>query len=703
MDDPLAAAIARITGLLEQDRPGPAEAAAASARAAHPLDAELARLHGIALLQQGRAGEACQALEAARERAPTSIAVLANLGTALLAAGDAEAAVRVLGDARQRAPRHPAVLNALGNACRALGDLHGAVEAYAAATAATPGHAAAWFNLAAALLASGDAARAEQTARHALALAGEHPHGLLLLGHVLAAQRRYADAGAAFAAGARAAPTDARFPYQMGLMAEEQRRPALAAECHARALALDPRLDPALGQLVFLRRQLCDWRDLDALSARLRARVAAGAAGISPFGFLSEPAEAAEQLQCAHTLARGIEAEAAPLRRRLHAQHPLPAREGPLRVGFASNGFGDHPTGLLTVALFEALADEALAERPLEVHLFATAPADGGTIEGRLRSVAHGWHDLSGLATVAMAERLRASAIDILVDLRGYGGGGIAEALALRPAPVQVGWLAYPGTSGAPWLDYYIADPVVLPDWLRAGFSEHVAWLPRCFQPSDPTREVGSPPPRSALGLPETGVVYACFNNSYKLNPASFERMLAVLRAVPGSVLWLLSGPDGADQRLREAATRRGIDAGRLVFARKRPHAEYLALYRHADLFLDTAPYNAHTTASDALFAGCPVLTIPGRTFAARVAASLNHHVGLPEMNMPDEATFIEKAVMLGRDAGARAALRHRLAECRRSSGLFDMRDFARDLAALLRGIAARHRAGLPPGNVPLA
>ncbi|MBN8727198.1 MAG: tetratricopeptide repeat protein [Xanthomonadales bacterium] len=698
MDQAAAGATTRIVALLER---GDFEAAAVEAtthRAQQPRDAELARLHGLALLQLGRPGEARDAFVAAREQAPESVAVLANLGTALLALGEAAEATSVLEQARRLAPDHPAVLNALGNARRAQGDLHGAAEAYTAATRTTPGHAGAWFNLAAVQLASGDAMRAEHTVRNALALAGGHPEGLLLLGHVLAAQRRFADAQAAFAAGARAAPADARFPYQIGLMAEEQRRPALAADCHARALALDPGLDPALGQLVFLRRQLCDWRDIEGLSMRLRARVAAGAAGISPFGFLSEPADATEQLHCARNFAQGIEAAATPLRQTRAFDHERPGGDARLRVGFASNGFGDHPTGLLTVALFEALA-----AGPLEIHLFATAPAGDGTIQQRLRGTADGWHDLAGLAPLEMAERIHASGVEILVDLRGWGGGGIAEALALRPAPLQVGWLAYPGTSGAPWLDYYIADRVVLPESLRGAFSEQVAWLPRCFQPSDPTRAVGQPPPRGELGLPQAGVVYACFNNSYKVNPPSFERMLAVLRVVPGSVLWLLAGPDGADQRLRDEAARRGVDAARLVFAAKRPHPEYLALYRHADLFLDTAPYGAHTTASDALFAGCPVLTIPGETFASRVAASLNHHLGLGDMNVADEAAFIEKATLLGRDADARAALRQRLDECRQSSGLFDMRAFARDFAALLQEIAVRHRAGLPPAPLPLA
>lgn len=689
----LSAALDRVVGLIDDDRPGPAATEAAALRVRFPRDAEAARLHGIALLQLGRPDAARAALDDARRLAPQSIEVLCNLGSALLAGGDAAAAVATLEQARALSPAHPAALNGLGNALRAAGDAAGARDAYAHATRASPQHVGAWFNLAAARLALGEYAAAERDARHALALAPGHPQGLLLLGHILAAQRRHAEAEAAYAAGARAAPGDARFPYQCGLMAEEQHRHAAAAAAHARALTLDPGLDHALGQLVFLRRQLCDWRDLDALSDRLRARVAAGAPGIAPFGFLSEPAGADEQLRCARTCAAGIEAAAGPLRDRLAFDSVRPPVAAPLRLGLVSNGFGNHPTGLLIVAMLEALGDE----RGLDIHLLSTGADDGSPIRARLRAAAGAWHEAGQLPPAALAAHIHARRIEILLDLRGYGGGSVADMLALRPAPVQAGWLAYPGTSGAPWLDYVIADRVVLPESLRPHFSEQVAWLPRCFQPSDPGRAVGEPPPRAACGLPGEGTVYACFNNSYKINPATFERMLAVLRAVPGAVLWLLSGPEGADDRLRTEAARRGIDAARLVFMPKLPHAEYLARYRHADLFLDTAPYNAHTTASDAIWAGCPVLTAPGATFASRVAASLNHHLGMPQLNAPDDAAFVALAAHIGRDAQARAALRAELAQRRRDSGLFDMRAFAADFAALLHTMARRHRDGLAP------
>jgi predicted O-linked N-acetylglucosamine transferase (SPINDLY family) len=690
------AALDAIADLIRAGRMADAEAAATALLRAEPQNVEAMRLRAIALLRLNRVEPAREALIAALAHAQDSVELLCNLGSVELARNDAGAAIAVLERALAIAPSHPAVLLGLGNARRATGDLAGAKSEYSAAARAQQGHAAAWLNLAAVELALGERSDAERDVRHALALEPGHPQGLMLLGNVLAARNRHAEAESAYIAGGRAAPGDARFPYQAALMAEEQGRLADAAALHARALSLDASLDAALSQFVFLKRQIGDWTGLDGLSDRLRARVAAGASGIAPFAFLSEPASADEQLRCARTAAAAIEAAAAPLRRALGWQNVAsdPASDR-LRVGFVSNGFGNHPTGLLIVAMIEAIRDENI-----DAVMFATSPDDGSPIRRRLRAAAAEWHDADGLAPVALASRMHDARLDLLIDLRGYGGGSVAEALALRPAPVQIGWLAYPGTSGAAWIDYVVADDVVLPADARAHFSEAVATLPRCFQPSDTTRAIPDPPSREACGLPPAGPVFVSFNTRYKFNPRSVERMFAVLRAVPGATLWLLAAREGADDRLGAAARDAGVDPARLVFMPKLPHAEYLARYRHADLFLDTTPYNAHTTASDAIWAGCPVLTTLGETFASRVAASLNAHLGMPALNAVDDAAFVEIAVRVGRDSDFRAALRAEIAERQSSSGLFDMRAFARDFAALLHRIADRRRRGLAPADM---
>ncbi|RDZ27625.1 tetratricopeptide repeat protein [Lysobacter silvisoli] len=544
-----------------------------------------------------------------------------------------------------------------------------------------PGDAFAWIVLAEHELDAGDAAAGEAAARRALALRPGHPEALARLGRAQWMLDRREDAVASLREAAQRAPDHPGIAVWLGHALEDSGEAEAAADAYARAHALAPQEPQLAAYLLAWRRKLCDWRDLDALSRQVRAAVAAGQAAVEPFAFLSEDADAAEQLRCARLRADAIARVVRPL-------PPAPRGDGggPLRVGFLSNGFGAHPTGLLTVALFEALR----AQADLQLHLFALNGDDGSPIRRRLQAAAHALHDVSRWPHAQIAAAVRAAGIEVLFDLRGWGGGGAPEALALRPAPVQVNWLAYPGTSGAPWIDYVLADGYALPDWMQAHYSETVLRLPRCFQPSDTARAVPLPPARADCGLPEHGTVYACFNNSYKLNPRSMARALAVLRAVPGSVLWLLSGPGQADARLRAYAQAQGVEPQRLVFMAKQPHADYLARLRHADLFLDTEPYNAHTTASDALWAGCPVLTRPGATFAARVAGSLNHHLGLDALNVDSDEAFVARAVELGRDPSALAALRAAVEQRRADSGLFDMDGFAADFAVAVKTMAKR-------------
>ncbi|NUO77370.1 MAG: tetratricopeptide repeat protein [Lysobacter sp.] len=552
-----------------------------------------------------------------------------------------------------------------------------------------PGDAIAWIVLSEHELDAGDAAAGASAAQRALSLRPGHPEALARLGRAQWMLGRREDAVASLREAARNAPQHPGIAVWLGHALEDTGEAEAASQAYAQAHALAPDEPQLAAYLLAWRRKLCDWRGLDTLSRQVRDAVAAGRAAIEPFAFLSEDADAAEQLRCARLRAAEIARAVRPL--------PLPAPHAddaaPVRVGFLSNGFGAHPTGLLTVALFEALR----AHGEVQTQLFALTPDDGGPIRQRLRAAAHRLHDVSQRPHAQVAATIREAGIEVLFDLRGWGGGGVPEALALRPAPVQVNWLAYPGTSGAPWIDYVLADRHALPEWMAPHYSEAVAWLPRCFQPSDTARAILSPPSRAECGLPERGTVYACFNNSYKLNPRSVGRALAVLHEVPDSVLWLLSGPGEADARLRAYAQSQGVAPQRLVFMAKQPHAEYLARLQHADLFLDTEPYNAHTTASDALWAGCPVLTRPGATFAARVAGSLNHHLGLDELNVADDGAFVARAVELGRDPAALAALRARLAQRRADSGLFDMEGFARDFVAAVETMARRHRQGLPP------
>jgi len=674
-----------------------AEQAAVDARAHYPDHAELARLHGVSLLQLQRPAEAVAVLEEAAQMDPQSVEVQCNLGSAQVANGDADNAIERLRAALRMAPGHPAVLLTLGNALMAAARFQNARDSYAMATHGAPAHPGIRLNLAGAELELGNADQARLHADEALQLHPRFDAAHAMRGRILLRQGQAVEAGESWLQAERLAPRNHEYPFAAGQAMEDAGQLEAASKAYERALALHPNHGPVLGQLVFLRRRLCDWRDLDELSAHLQQIVADGSSPVSPFVTLSEDIDAELQLRCARAYADGIEQQEAPLRKQLAFTHAKPAPDAAVRVGFVADGFNDHATGLLVVAMLEALADD----EDVELHLFATTADDGGTIRRRLATTAT-LHDVSALNHAQVAQRIHDTGVEILFDLNGYSGRDNAELFALRPAPIQVNWLAYPGSSGAPWMDYLLADKTVLPDNLRAAVSEKLIRLPRCYQPNDSTRVVIEPPSRAECGLPEQGTVFACFNNSYKLNPAAFARLMLVLEQVPDSVLWLLSGPEGADERLRSAAGAAGIAPERLVFLPRLSHAEYLSRYVHADLFLDTLPYNAHTTASDALWAGCPVLSCTGRTFAGRVATSLLLQLGLPELSCEDEEAFIAMATQLGNDREALATLRQHLSQQRTQSPLFDMQGYASDFKRAVQAMSARHRIGRKPVDLDL-
>lgn len=690
------ALVQQIVDQLELGAFADAEHAAAQAREQYPDDAELARLQGIALLQLQRPAEALGVLERAAQIAPQNIEVQCNLASVQLANGDADAAIERLRAALRLAPGNPAVLLGLGNALMAAARFQHARESYAMATHGAPFHPGIRLNLAGAELELGNTEPALRHIGEALEIIPQFDAAFALRGRVLQVQGKPLEAADAWLHAESLAPQNAQYPFAAGQALDDAGQLTSAADAFARALQLEPKDGPALGQLLFVRRRLCDWRGLDQLSERLQHAVSKENALVSPFVLLAEDVDAAALQHCAVTYAATIAQQMAPLRKQLDFKFAKPSPDQPIRAGFVADGFNEHATGLLVVAMLEALTGE-----DVELHLFATTADDGGPIRRRL-ATATTLHDVSMLNHAQVAQRIHDTGIEILFDLNGYAGKNNAELFALRPAPVQVNWLAFPGTSGAPWMDYLLADAVVLPNASRAYISEKLVRLPRCYQPNDNTRVVAEPPSRAACGLPEQGTVFACFNNSYKLNQAAFARLMLILQQVPDSVLWLLSGPEGADDRLRAAATAAGTAPERLVFLSRLPHADYLARYVHADLFLDTLPYNAHTTASDALWAGCPVLTCTGSTFAGRVATSLLQDLGLPELACEDEESFIAMAAQLGNDREALGTLRHHLAQQRTQSPLFDMQGFARDFHRVLQAISTRYRIGRPPVDLDL-
>ena len=356
-----------------------------------------------------------------------------------------------------------------------------------------------------------------------------------------------------------------------------------------------------------------------------------------------------------------------------------------LRVGYLSGDLCTHAVGLLLADLFEQHDRSRV-----EVFAFCHSVEDGSAYRQRLKSAFEHFESISHLNDAQAAQRILDCEIDVLVDLHGLSAGMRQGILALRPAPVQVTWLGFIGTTALPWIDYVIADRYALPASLQSMFSEQVLYLDPCFLPGDRRRELGPSLTRTQAGLPEAGFVFASFNNAYKLNPVMFDCWLRILRAVPGSVLWLLDDNPGATANLAAFAAGQGLAPDRLVFAPRVTTAAYRARLALADLFLDNHPYNAGSTANDVLWMGVPMLTLSGRSFVSRMGGSLLNALGLPELVTHSHLQYEETATALAHDPDRLRAIRDRLQCARYDSPAFDMTRLAGALEGLLEKAAGR-------------
>lgn len=459
-------------------------------------------------------------------------------------------------------------------------------------------------------------------------------------------------------------------------------------------MALDDK-PPFLAELMRYRQKQARWDDLPALWARVLAQLDEHNAYSMAFPMLAHPgATGADLLRSARAC---MAAERAKLPRPLPARPApeAPAAGRPLRVGYLSGDLRDHAVSYLLAGVLETHERNAFRVIGLDACVKAVpdTPMRQRVLAAFDESIA-----LGRCTPEEAASRIRALRLDVLIDLMGATGDGQAGVLMLRPAPLQVTWLGFPGTSGMDEIDYILADRHVAPPGSEGEFSECIVRLPDTFQPNDSQRAISSAvPTRASQGLPENGFVFCCHNNTYKVLPGMFDIWMRLLAQVPGSVLWLVCNDEDARANLREQAARRGINGGRLVFAERSAYGDYLARYRLADLFLDTLPFNAGTTASDALWAGLPVLTQTGRSFAGRMAASLLHAVGLPELVTQTADEYEALALRLATHAQELAALRQRLNQQGRASALFDTARLTRHLEQALLTMCQRQQQGLPP------
>lgn len=709
--------------------------------------ASVAMRLGAAILNQGRHAEAQRELQRALELDPHNADIHLNLGQARGQLGETAAARQHFETALRLAPGHADAMFNLGVMCLNQDQLDEARQWFERAIAQAPRHADAVVNLGIVHEKQQRLDEALACFRRALELNPALAQARNNLAHALALQRKFEEAREQYLATLRLAPNLmeaheglafaclalGRFKEGIAhlrgiLRAEPGNVIALSALTEAlfqagelqeaestalRAQMLDPaavepytvlaniysvrgelercvailetgfertRAGGLLGMLTLQLRYLCDWEKWGAAWQQLTAVLEHTPEPVSPFSLLCEPTSAAQQLAYARRWSE-TRFGGAPAGRGV--RNVAPRERSRLRIGYLSSDFYQHATAYLLAEVL-ALHDRG----DFEIFAYSYGPEDKSPMRARLREACEHFVDIAWDPDDLAARRMVDDHLDILVDLKGYTIGARPAILARRPGPIQVAWLGYPGTLGAPFIDYLIADPFIVPPAQESAYSERVLRLPHCYQPNDRKREIAPSLRRAEYGLPDSAFVFCCFNQVYKITPEVFACWMSLLRKAPDSVMWLLESNRWAAGNLKNTAQAHGVAPERLIFAPKLPLAQHLARYRVAGLALDTFPYTSHTTASDALWSDCLLVALCGETFASRVSGSILTACGLPELVTHSLEDYERLAVRLAIDQPFRNDLHARLAAAKTSAPLFDSATFTRDLEQLYRSIA---------------
>ncbi|MEX2202161.1 MAG: tetratricopeptide repeat protein [Dongiaceae bacterium] len=691
---------------IERYRAGDMNKAASLCRAivaGGKADATCYHLLGVVEGTLGHADAAAAAMSRACALAPGNAEMQVNLGLIEKGRGNIERAATAYRAALAADPHSPSAHNNLGGILMDAGNAAEAASHYRAALAAKPDFATAHSNLAAVLIRLNRLDEAIPALREAARLEPELSKAHCNLGFALRRKGHLDEATASFR---RAIELRADYPEALtglavcfALQSEtEQALPLLR-----RALELKPDYPEAAAQYLHELRLVCDWTEAEKWRRIVdRENRNALAAGNKPpettFGHLIGNMDPAMNLciarAAADELARLMVAQATPFE---HARRDDPARR--LRIGYLSSDLREHAVGQLTRRLF------GLHDRTgFEIVCYSTGRNDESEIRRQIVAESDQFVDLHGQELVASARRIHDDRIDILIDLNGWTAGNRLEILALRPAPVQATWLGYAGTTGGDFIDYAIVDPIVAPTADQPHFAERLCQLPHCYMMTDDRQAIAVEQVDCArYGLPADGVVFCSFNNGYKIEPAVFGAWAKILRAVPGSVLWLPGLSEPIRVNLHRAAGAAGIDPARLVFADRPAKDLHLKRLGLADLGLDTMVYNGHSTTADTLWAGVPVLSVRGGHFASRVTASLLSALDMKDCILPDLDAYSATAIALAQDPARLAALRARLAQNRITQPLFQTHRFVRDLERAYRAMWQRHATGQAPATLTIA
>ncbi len=662
------------------------------ALALRPGYAEAFNNRGNALRDLKRPEEALASYERAIAVKPDYAEAFNNRGNALI---DLKRPGEALASFDTALRLRASYAEALCNRSAALMALNRPEEALAscdAAIALRPDYAEAHNARSAALAILNRAALALASCEIALALKPDLVEALNNKGNALRSLERREEALVSYDRAIALKPDYAEAYANRGDALDELRRFEEARASYEHALQLMPDADFLRAKPLYTRMKICDWRGYDKNVARLVEHISRSERAGHPFPLIALSGDPAV-LRKSSEIWSGAK----------HAAHEPPfagphPHKDKIRIGYFSADFHQHATAMLAADLFESHDRSRF-----EIIAFSFGPETGDPMRRRMKAGFDKFLDVRERGDREVASLARELQVDIAIDLKGFTQDARTGIFAMRAAPLQVNYLGYPGTMGSPYIDYLIADRVLIPAAHQARYAEKIVSLPDSYQANDRKREISNTTPgRAELGLPEKGFVFCCFNNNYKIVPAQFESWMRILRSVDDAALWLLEDSPAAAANLRREATRRGVDPTRLVFAPRARSPEHLARHRVADLFLDTLPFNAHTTASDALWAGLPILTRIGETFAGRVAASLLSAMGLPELIAPTRETYEALAVTLAKDPSRMEGLKRAVAHNRLVAPLFDTDRFVRHIEAAYIAMHQRRRSGLPPDHIEI-
>ena len=645
---------------------------------------------GNALSALQRHAQALDAFERALVIRPEFPEALNGCGAALSVQERHEEALARYDSALALKPDYVAALNNRAGVLARIGRREKALAGYDRAIALAPGSADLHYNRGSVLAALGRHHEALAGYDRALALRPGFAEAHNNRAGVLATLKRHQEAVASCTRALQIKPTLTEALKNRGGALSFLGRHEQAIDDLERALELDSDLPFARGTLFHSKMHCCDWRNYDANAARIVAGVRANERVVEPFAFLGVSDCPADQLRCSRIWVRDQCPSSA---------LPVPTGSWPahrrIRVAYVASDLREHAVGYLIAGLLER-HDRGR----FEIVGVSLGVDDGSAMRSRLEKAFDRFVDVRAKSDQQVAQLLRDMEIDIAVDCNGFTTGARPAIFAMRPTPVQASYIGFPGTMGADYIDYLIADEVVIPRDLQGEYAENIVYLPDTYQANDSTRRIAErSPSRSDAGLPERAFVFCCFNNSYKIAPAIFDIWMRILHRVEGSVLWLIEGNASACRNLRREAAERSVSPDRIVFAPKIPSPDHLARHQLADLFLDTLPYNAHTTASDALWAGLPVLTCLGTTFAGRVAASLLQAIGLRELIADSLAEYESLALHLAGDCVRLARLRQQLSNQRDTWPLFDTPRFCRHMEAAYTQMWERHQRSERPAG----